>query len=131
VTRSSISPLAALTDADRHLLADEMRRPGSHHAARREFSGLLRSRAELRVMRANPTTVPLTVISGGRTHRLTSRLRRSATAWHAELVQRSPDGRHIVVDDGCHSLPRYRPDLVSAVTVELLDRLRATGVQAV
>jgi pimeloyl-ACP methyl ester carboxylesterase len=124
VTRSSTSPLAALTDGDRDLLADEMRRPGSHHAARREFSGLLRSRAELRALRANPTTaVPLTVISGGRTHWLTSRLRRSATAWHAELVEQSPGARHIVVADGCHCIPRYQPDLVTAATVELLGRV--------
>lgn len=130
--RSSTSPLAALTDGDRDLLAEEMRRPGSHHAARREFSGLLGSRAELRAMRANPTTtVPLTVISGGRTHWLTSRLRRSATAWHAGLVEHSPDARHIVVHDGCHCIPRYQPDLVTAATVELLGRIRAQGVRTV
>jgi pimeloyl-ACP methyl ester carboxylesterase len=132
VTRGSTSPLAALTDGDRDLLAEEMRRPGSHHAARREFSGLLGSRTELRAMRANPaTTVPLTVISGGRTHWATSGLRRSATAWHARLVERSPGARHIVVDDGCHSIPRYRPDLVTAATVELLGRVRDPGVRAV
>jgi pimeloyl-ACP methyl ester carboxylesterase len=124
--RSSTSPLAALTDGDRELLAEEMRRPGSHHAARREFSGLLASRAELRAMRANPSiTVPLTVISGGRTHWLTSRLRRSATAWHMGLVERSPDARHIDVHDGCHCIPRYQPDLVTAATVELLGRVHA------
>jgi pimeloyl-ACP methyl ester carboxylesterase len=129
VTRSSTSPLAALDDRDRDLLAGEMRRPGSHHAARREFSGLLRSRAELLAMRANPASaVPLTVISGGRTHWLTSRLRRSATAWHAALVERSPGARHVVVDDGCHAIPRYRPDLVTAATVELLSRVPGPGV---
>jgi pimeloyl-ACP methyl ester carboxylesterase len=128
VTRSSTSPLAALTDGDRQLLAEEMRRPASHHAARREFSGLLHSRAELRATCANPAaTVPLTVISGGRTHRLTSRLRRSATAWQAGLVERSPDARHIVVDEGCHCIPRYQPDLVTAATVELLSRVSAVA----
>jgi pimeloyl-ACP methyl ester carboxylesterase len=126
VTRTSTSPLAALTDRDRESLAEEMRRPGSHHAARREFSGLLSSHTELRAMRAIPyITVPLTVISGGRTHWLTSRLRRSATAWQAGLAQRSPDARHIVVADGGHCIPRYQPDLVTAATVELLGRVRA------
>ena len=132
VTRSSTSPLVALTDADRDLLAEEMRRPGSHYAARREFNGLLRSRAELRTMSANQaTTVPLTVISGERTHWLTSRLRRSATAWQAGLVGGSPDARHIVVADGCHCIPRYQPDLVTAATVELLGRVSAPGAQTV
>lgn len=132
ITRSSTSPLAALTDGDRDLLAKEMCRPGSHHAARREFSGLLRSRQELRAMLANlAVTVPLTVISGGRTHWLASRLRWSATAWHAELVERSPGARHIVVADGCHCLPRYQPDLVTAATAELLGRVRAPGARSV
>ena len=130
VTRSSTSPLAALADGDREQLAQEMRRPGSHHAARREFSGLLRSRTELRAMCASPgTIVPLTVISGGRTHRLTSRLRRSATAWHAGLVEQSHDARHIVVEDGCHCIPRYQPDLVTVATVELLDRVHAQRIR--
>lgn len=132
ITRSSTSPETALADRERALLADEMRRPGSHHAARREFGGLLRSRAELLAMCANAAiTVPLTVISCGRTHRLTSRLRQSATAWHAALVEQSPNARHVVVDDGRHSVPRYQPDLVTAATVELLNRIRASEIPAV
>lgn len=124
VTRSSTSPLAALTEADRAVLADEMRRPLSHRTARREFGGLLHSRAELRALTLDPAiAVPVTVISGERTHRLASRLRRIATAWHADLVQRSPDGRHVIVDDGGHCIPRYQPDLVVAATSELLTRV--------
>jgi pimeloyl-ACP methyl ester carboxylesterase len=122
VTRSSTSPLAALTDAERAVLADEMRRPESHRTARREFGGLLHSRAELRAM--TEITVPMTVISGERTHRLAAGLRRIATAWHAQLVRASPDARHVIVDDGGHCIPRYQPDLVVAATSELLTRVR-------
>jgi len=123
VTRSSTSPLAALTDAERALLAEEMRRPVSHRTARREFGGLLHSRAELRALTAHPAiTVPLTVISGERTHPLAARLRRIATAWHAHLVDASPNARHLIVDDGGHCIPRYQPDLVVAATSELLAR---------
>jgi pimeloyl-ACP methyl ester carboxylesterase len=125
VTRSSTSPLAALTDAERAVLADEMRRPESHRTARREFGGLLDSRAELRALTAHPAiAVPITVISGEQTHRLASRLRHIATAWHTHLVHASPDARHIVVDDGGHCIPRYQPDLVVAATAELLTRVR-------
>jgi pimeloyl-ACP methyl ester carboxylesterase len=120
VTRSSTSPLAALTDADRAVLAEEMRRPVSHRTARREFGGLLHSRAELRAM--TPVTVPLTVISGEQAHPLAARLRRIATAWHAQLVDASPNARHLIVDDGGHCIPRYQPDLVVAATSELLAR---------
>jgi pimeloyl-ACP methyl ester carboxylesterase len=122
VTRSSTSPLAALTDADRAALAAEMRRPESHRTARREFGGLLHSRAELRAMTA--ITVPMTVISGERTHPLAARLRRIATAWHEQLVHAGTDARHVIVDDGGHCIPRYQPDLVVAATSELLTRVR-------
>jgi len=123
VTRSSTSSHAALTDAARDLLADEMRRPVSHRTARDEYRGLLRSRAELRALNADPAVaVPLTVISGGQSHPLGSHLRRAATAWHARLVDISPDARHVVVDGG-HCIPRYRPDVVTAVTAELLARI--------
>jgi pimeloyl-ACP methyl ester carboxylesterase len=128
VTRSSTSPLAALTDTERAVLADEMRRPESHRTARREFGGLLHSRAELRAMTAYPAiAVPLTVISGEQTHQLAARLRRIATAWHAYLVRASPDARHVIVDDGGHCIPRYQPDLVVAATSELLARVEVAA----
>jgi pimeloyl-ACP methyl ester carboxylesterase len=130
VTRSSTSPLAVLSEEDRDVLAEEMRRPLSHTTSRREFTGLLRSQAELRHLDANPAApVPLTMISGGQTHRLAARLRRDATEWHAGLVRASPDARHIVVGDGCHSIPRYRPDLVADAVAELLGRIRSDRAQ--
>jgi pimeloyl-ACP methyl ester carboxylesterase len=125
ITRSSTSPLAAFTDTERHTLAEEVRRPLSHRSARQEFSGLLRSRADLRALSANPAVaVPLTVISGGHTHRLASPLRRAATAWHAQMVNASPDARHVVVPQGGHFIPRYQPDIVVSAVAGLLDTIR-------
>lgn len=124
ITRSSTSPLAALTDTERHTLAEELRRPLSHRSARHEFSGLLRSRADLRALSANPAVaVPLTMISAGHTHRLASPLRRAATAWHAQIVNASPHARHVVVHGG-HFIPRYQPDIIVSAVADLLDTLR-------
>lgn len=124
VTRSSTSPLAAFTNAERDALAAEMRNPTSHRTARREFTGLLASRAALRALASNPAiTAPVTIISAGRTHALAAHLRRAATAWHAQLVAVSPDARHVVVADGDHFLPRYQPEIVTAAVADLLDRL--------
>jgi pimeloyl-ACP methyl ester carboxylesterase len=124
VTRSSTSPQAVLCDTTRDVLAAEMRRPQSHRTARREFDGLLRSQVEIRAMNADlAVAVPLTVISGGQTHPLAAHLRRTATNWHARLVAASVDGRHVIVDNGGHCIPRYRPDVVATVTAELLSRL--------
>jgi pimeloyl-ACP methyl ester carboxylesterase len=119
IVRSSTSPLAALTDAEREQLADEMRRPLHHRTARAEFTGLLGSRAQLRVLAARPQTAPITVISGSRTHRLARRLRLAATAWHAQLAEA---GRHVVVPDGDHFIPRYQPEIVCDAVAELLPR---------
>jgi pimeloyl-ACP methyl ester carboxylesterase len=101
-----------------------MRRPLTHRTARREFSGLLRSRPELQALTFGDTVdVPVTVISGGHTHRCASPLRRAATAEHERLADGSPDGRHIVVAHGGHLIHRYQPDIVVAAIGDLLDRI--------
>lgn len=121
ITRSSTSPLAALTDTERDALAAEVRNPRSHQAARREYVGLLRSRAALRHLHDNDITdVPLTVISGGRAGSRGGALRRRAVAWHALLVATTPGARHIVVGQGGHFIPRYQPEVVATAVVELL-----------
>jgi pimeloyl-ACP methyl ester carboxylesterase len=122
IVRSSTSPLAALTDDERDRLAAELRRPGQHRAARAEFTGLLHSQAQLRALAAHPSAVPLTVISGTKTHRLGMALRRKATAWHARLAEA---GRHIIVKDGDHFIPRYQPEIVRDAVTELLARCTA------
>lgn len=124
IVRSSTSPLAGLTDDERDRLAAEMRRPAQHRAARAEFTGLLRSTPQLCALAADPATVPLTVISGTRTHPLGRALRRRATAWHAQLASA---GRHIVVPDGDHFIPRYRPEIVHDAVAELLSRCRTAA----
>jgi pimeloyl-ACP methyl ester carboxylesterase len=117
IVRSSTSPLAALTDDERQQLAAELRRPQQHRSARAEFTGLLGSGRQLRALAAHPPAVPLTVISGTRTHRLGMPLRRRATAWHARLARA---GRHIVVPDGDHFIPRYQPEIVRDAVADLL-----------
>jgi pimeloyl-ACP methyl ester carboxylesterase len=116
IVRSSTSPLAALTDDERDQLAAEMRRPAHHRTARAEFVGLLSSRAELRALSTHRPAVPVTVLSGGRTHPFATRLRASATAWQARLAE---TGRHVVVPDGGHFIPRYQPEIVRAAVAEL------------
>jgi pimeloyl-ACP methyl ester carboxylesterase len=122
IVRSSTSPLAALTRDERDQLAAEMRRPTQHSTARAEFTGLLRSQAQLRALAARPPDVPITVISGTRTHALGMPLRRAATAWHARLAE---GGRHIVVPGGDHFIPRYQPEIVSDAVAEILPRCTA------
>jgi pimeloyl-ACP methyl ester carboxylesterase len=124
IVRSSTSPLAVLTVEERDQLAAEMRRPLHHRTARAEFTGLLGSRAELRALTARPPSVPVTVISGTRTHRLGMPLRRAATAWHARLAEA---GRHVVVPDGDHFIPRYQPEIVREAVAELLPRCTASA----
>lgn len=130
VTRSSTSPLAAFSVAERDALAAEMRNPVSHRTAGREFTGLLRSRAALRALADNPASpVPLTVISAGRTQPLFGWLRRDATAWHARLVAATPGARHLVIADAGHFLPRYQPAIVTAAIAELLGRATSPNVE--
>lgn len=122
ITRSSTSPLAAFTAAERAALAGEVRDPASHRAAEREFTGFLRhSRSALRALHVNPyTSVPLTVISGGRSSAIGMPLREAVIRWHAQLVTATPAARHLVIHDGSHFIPRYRPDVVVAAVIELL-----------
>jgi len=123
IVRSSTSSSAVLTAGEREQLAAEMRTPGHHRAARAEFEGLLASRADLRALAAHRPGVPLTVLSGTRTHRLGRGLRADATAWHASLAA---TGRHVLVPDGDHFIPRYQPEIVCAAVAELRDRCAAT-----
>jgi pimeloyl-ACP methyl ester carboxylesterase len=82
ITASSTSPRTPFADTERAQLAQEMRRPLSHRSARRELSGLLRSRTDLHALAAAyATDLPLTVISAGHTPRLAAPLRRAATTW--------------------------------------------------
>lgn len=128
ITRSSTSPLARFTDAERRALAAEMRRPLSHRTAHREFCGLLRSRTELQALTTDGVIgSPLTVISGGHTHRCASPLRQAATAGHARLAESSPGGRHLIVADGGHLIHRYQPEIVVAAIGDLLDRIRGSS----
>jgi pimeloyl-ACP methyl ester carboxylesterase len=122
IVRSSTSPLAALTEEERDQLAAEMRRPVQHRTARAEYTGLLGSRTQLRALALHSPIVPITVISGTRTHRLGMPLRRAATAWHAGLAR---SGRHVVVPDGDHFIPRYQPEIVRDAVAELLPRCTA------
>ncbi|HEY4455153.1 MAG TPA: alpha/beta fold hydrolase [Pseudonocardiaceae bacterium] len=124
IVRSSTSPLAALTDDERDQLAAEMRRPAHHRTARREFTGLLNSRAELRTLATHRPAVPLTILSGTRTHPLAKPLRARATDWHAWLAE---SGRHVVVPDGDHFIPRCRPEIVCAEVAELRARTSRTA----
>ncbi|HEX4222448.1 MAG TPA: alpha/beta hydrolase [Pseudonocardiaceae bacterium] len=117
IVRSSTSPLAALSERERDQLAAELRRPTHHRTARAEFTGLLHSRSQLRALAATPPAVPLTVISGTKTHRLGRSLRRKATAWHARLASA---GRHIIAEDGDHFIPRYQPEIVRDAVTDLL-----------
>lgn len=120
IVRSSTSPLAALTDYQRDQLAAEIRQPAHHRTARAEFMGLLDSQAELRSLATHRPEVPLTVLSGTRTHPLAQPLRARATDWHAWLAER---GRHVVVPDGDHFIPRSRPEIVCAAVAELRSRV--------
>ena len=131
ITRSSTSPDVPLTPDERAALAAEVRSPLSHRTAGREFSGLLHSRNLLRGLEKSVITVPLTVLSAGQTHPLGAALRRDATAWHARLVATSAQGRHVVVDNGGHSIPRFQPALVVAAIAELLDRIAVRPSPAV
>jgi pimeloyl-ACP methyl ester carboxylesterase len=127
IVRSSTSPLAALTGDERLQLAAEMRRPAHHQTARREFTGLLDSQAELRALATRRPAVPLTVLSGTRTHALAKSLRAKATDWHAWLAE---PGRHVVVPDGDHFIPRCRPEIVCAEVAELQARVTVLSRQA-
>jgi pimeloyl-ACP methyl ester carboxylesterase len=125
IIRSSTSPQAPFTNAERAALAEEMRRPRSHRTARQEFSALLRSRQDLRALgNAPPTNIPLTVISAGHSHRLASPLRRAATAWHATLTHANPHAHHMVVPHADHFMPRYHPDTIATAITDLVDRIR-------
>ena len=125
ITRSSTSPDVPLTQQERTALAAEMRLPLSHRTAGREFRGLLHSRNLLRRLEKSVITVPLTVLSAGQTHPLGAALRRDATTWHARLAATSTHGRHVVVDNGGHSIPRFQPAVVVSAIAELLDRIAA------
>ncbi|HWC82111.1 MAG TPA: alpha/beta hydrolase [Pseudonocardiaceae bacterium] len=117
LTRSSTSPLAGFTAAERAVLAEEMRRPHHHLAAGREYTGLLRSRADLLALRRASTSVPCTVLSGGQAAWWSGSLRRTATTWHARLAR---GGRHVVVPGGGHFLPRYQPEVVVGAVEEVI-----------
>ncbi|MGF6884826.1 pimeloyl-ACP methyl ester carboxylesterase [Nocardia sp. GAS34] len=129
ITRSSTSPEAPLTDAERAQLAHEMRQPLTHETARRELCGLVRSRLELHELSTEPNTgLPLTVLSAGHTHRFAAPLRRAASGWHAHLTSANPRARHLLVPGAGHCLPRYQPETVVAAINDLLDRLHPQDV---
>lgn len=74
--------------------------------------------------RSSLPDVPVVVISAGRG--FPPHVRRHWTALQAHLAASVPKGRHVVVPNSGHAIPRRRPDLVSELILELVGGLRAT-----
>lgn len=92
---------------------------------RRERRGIVASLPAIRALQGTCSLPdkPLVVLSAGRG--FPRRVRRQWTAAQARLAASTSKGRHLVVPDSGHAIPRRRPDLVSDLTLQLVAGLRA------
>ncbi len=84
--------------------------------------------AALRDMRAAARPfpdVPVVVLSAARG--FPRRFRARWTSLQAGLAAAAPQGRHVVIDDTGHNIPRYQPDVVADTILAVAAQVRASG----
>jgi pimeloyl-ACP methyl ester carboxylesterase len=91
---------------------------------RQEWRGILRSVPAILELQATSRLpdIPVVVLSAGQG--FPPRVRRQWTALQARLAASVPKGRHVVVRDSGHAIPKHRPEVVSELTLELVSGLR-------
>jgi len=86
-----------------------------------ELTGMVDEMNVLRAQPAEPTDVPVTVISGGLADMgMSQELRAEANAAHARRVALSTSGRHVIAEHSGHMAPFSEPELIAAEIMRLV-----------